>query len=216
MVRYPGVYEHIQDIFPEFNYAQPAPDLDRARLKITHPNNVVGHQQRAVTIYWAYKQCNALDLGLDFGSHRGLTPFCAHVDRWYDNRKDHPVYGGVHPADVVADCAEPEKVFSRNCYPYIASNHSLEHMPAPGDDGVVDLLARWVDLLRSGGVLAMVVPDNDHFDVMASDRDHKHAWGHKDFRPRVLDKLLTRGAVELVEFDSLDNAYSFQVVLRKR
>jgi len=61
----------------------------------------------------------------------------------------------------------------------------------------------------------MVVPDNDFWDVMGSDPNHFHAWGAKDFRPRVLDALLRDTGATLVEYDTLGNHYSFNVVVRK-
>ena len=62
----------------------------------------------------------------------------------------------------------------------------------------------------------MIVPDNAWFDVLKSDRDHAFAWSHLDFRPRVLDPFLQRGAADLVEYDTLDNHFSFNVVLRRK
>ena len=158
--------------------------------------------------------CGPIDPGLDIGSHRGLTPFCIHVDKFYDGKNPHPVYGGVISTDVVLDATKLETVFPPATFPYLCSNHSLEHMP--GDDAaIVDLLARWMGLLRPGGVMALIVPDNDHWPVLPSDPDHKNAWGHSDFRPRILDPFLDLGGLELVEYDTLDNHYSFNVVVRK-
>ena len=210
---YPAYYADLRKYFPDFDYRAPVGDRNII-CRMTTAGNQVGHQQRAVTNWWAIEKCDPFDPGLDIGSHRGITPFCIHVDRWYDNAHEHPIYGGVHPADVVCDATDLP-MFPKETFPYIASNHSLEHMAANGDDGVVDLLSRWVSLLRRNGVLAMIVPDNNFWDVMGSDKDHKHAWGHADFRARVLDKLIARGGIQLVEYDTLDNNYSFNVVLQR-
>jgi hypothetical protein len=207
---YPGVHATVCDFYPDFNYRVPATDREVIR-DMRDPKNCTGHQQRAVTIWWALEMCGPLDLGLDIGSHRGLTPFCMHLDKFYDGKTPHPIYGGVISADVVVDGTELDKLFPPATFPYIASNHSLEHMP--GD--IPGLLWTWTRLLRPGGILAMVVPDNDYWDVLHSDSDHKNAWGHVDFRPRVLDPLLAGGGVEVVEYDTLNNHYSFNVILRK-
>lgn len=209
-----------QKRFPDFDYRNPSPEM-RALCDMRRPDNVVGYQQRAVTCYWAVQKCAANDLGLDLGSPRGLTPYCMHVDVFGDGRV-HPFYGGGrYLADVVADAGDPaalSRIFPADAFPYIASNHSLEHMPAAGDDGIVILLRAWMKLLRKDGILAMVVPDNDHWDVMASDKDHKHAWGASNFRQRVLNKLLEHDSswIELVEFDTLKNYFSFDVILKRR
>jgi SAM-dependent methyltransferase len=207
---YPGVHATVCDFYPDFNYRVPATDRE-VIADMRDPRNCCGHQQRAVTIWHAIEQCGPTDLGLDIGSHRGLTPYCIHVDKFYDGKTPHPIYGGVISADVVADGTELDKIFPPNTFPYVCSNHSLEHMP--GD--IVDLLSSWLRLLRPGGVLAMVVPDADFWDVKGSDPDHKTVWGHSDFRPRVLDPLLARGGVQLVDFDTLNNRFSFDVILRK-
>jgi hypothetical protein len=201
----------VQRYFPDFDYRQCAGD--RAVIcDYRDPGNFVGHQQRAVTVYWALKLCGPLDLGIDMGTPRGLTPYCIHVDVNGTGRP-HPAYGGGYLADVVHDAGTVAPFFSPGAFPYVASNHSLEHMPSVGDDGVAKILDDWIGLLRPGGVLAMVIPDNDHFDVMACDKDHRHAWGAKDFRARVLDKV--KAPREIIEYDTLANNFSFNVILRK-
>jgi len=203
-----------QEIFPGFDYRNPRPEIC-PRLDFRRMDNVVGFQQRAVTNYWALKMCSPIDLGIDFGSPKGLTPHCICVDL-FGNGKPHPVYGGARYCADVAISATDVTHFPEDAWPYIASNHSLEHMRVPGGDaGIVDLLVRWTSLLRQGGVLAMVIPDNDHIDVLAVDKDHVSAWGAKDFRRRVLDKLLVKRHLEVVEYDTLQNHFSFNVILRK-
>jgi len=151
----------------------------------------------------------------------------------YTGDQEHPIYGGRAACDAIADGAALIGRFPRGIFPLIVSNHSLEHMPAAGDAGVVDLLADWISLLRPrvagsdtpAGVLAMVVPDNASFDVLGSDRDHKHAWssGNRDFRgrpcasfkERVLDPLLARGGCRLEEYNTFHNRFSFNVVLER-
>lgn len=216
--RYP-FHETVQEFIPGFDYKNVAPEV-RARFDMRRPDNITGHQQRAVSVWWAIQQCGPLDLGIDFGSPKGLTPYCVHVDK-YGTGGSHPFYGGTsYFADVAADASSCD-FFPDGGVPLVVSSHSLEHMPremfgaATSDEGVSLLLCGWVAKLRRGGVLVMVVPDNDHFDVMGSDADHRHAWGAKDFRGRVLDRVLAEMPVELVDYDTLDNHFSFDVVLRK-
>lgn len=206
-------HQQVQSFFPDFDYRNPSPDV-RALCDMRRPDNVVGHQQRAVSTYWAVQKCSAIDLGLDLGSPKGLTPYCVSVDLFGDGGP-HPFYGGGrYIADVVEDAAHM-KCFPRDAWPLVSSNHSLEHIPADGDEGIVQVLEDWFSFLRSGGILAMVVPDNAHFDVMASDKNHYHAWSNADFRPRVLDEMLRRTGAELIDYNTLQNYFSFDVVLRK-
>lgn len=209
---FPDVHAEVCKFFPDFDYRNPVPGA----VTVMGPsNNCVGHQQRAFQTWWSIQQCGPLDLGLDIGAHRGLSPFCIHVDKYYDNQNAHPYYGGVIGCDVVAD-ATSVAMFPKGVFPLIGSNHSLEHMPVDGDGGTVELLKTWVGLLRQGGVIALIVPDNWYWDVKASDADHKHAWSHIDFRGRVLDRAVAEANCELVEYDTLKNNFAFNAVIRKR
>lgn len=207
-------HEETQKYFPGFDYRNPVGNRDEI-CDMRSPKNMVGHQQRAFSVWWALQTCSPTDLGLDLGSPRGLTPHCIHVDIFGDGRV-HPFYGGgPYRADVVWDAAKAIEIFPTGTFPFIGSNHSLEHMKVQGDAAIVDVLSSWLSLLRPGGILAMIVPDNAHFDVLASDKDHSHAWSATDFRPRVLDPLLALGTSELIEHDTLNNHFSFNVVLKK-
>lgn len=210
---HPDTHREVYETFPEFDYRKPVGD-PAVLCKMSNPQNRVGQQQRAFTTWWAIECCGPLDLGLDLGSHRGLTPYTIHVDV-FGTGQVHPYYGGGRYVADVAHDATNLALFPPDAFPYIASNHSLEHMPVGNDDGVVRLLEGWLALLRRGGILAMVVPDNAYFDVMASDKDHKHAWSHSDFRPRVLDEVIRRTSAEVLEFDTFQNEFSFNVLLRR-
>jgi hypothetical protein len=212
-IHYPDILSACAEHFPEFDYRSPKGSRDII-CDYSNPQNQVGHQQRAFSAWWAIELCGPTDLGLDLGSQRGLTPFCIHMDSMYDGLHEHPFYGGVAPSDVVGNAADPT-FFPPRTFPFISSNHSLEHMPPAEDAGTVSVLRRWISLLRSGGLLAMVIPDNAYFDVMASDRDHKHAWSHTDFLSRILDPLRKKESVELLEYDTLQNKFSFNVLLKR-
>jgi len=211
---YPGIHAGTFEKYPDFDYRRPAGD-PQVWHDMRRPDNQVGHQQRAFNVWWALETCGPDDLGLELGSPRGLTPFCIHVDVFGTGRLPHPHYGGDYRADVAWDATDT-KIFALDAYPLISSNHSLEHMHVfNGDVGITRLLGDWMTLLRKGGVLAMIIPDNDAFDVLNSDPDHKHAWGASDFRRRVLNPLLVQGGFELVEYDTLKNHFSFNVVLKR-
>lgn len=221
---FPEIHPQVLPFFPYFDYRHP---VDGAVLDFSRHDNCTGHQQRAVTTWWAIEKCSPLDQGLDLGSPKGLTPFCSHIDvfgyggehpldRYKGVRKDGSLMPSSYKADFAYDAANIHEIVPQSSLPYIASNHSLEHMPPAGnDDAIVEIVCRWMSLLRQGGVLAMVVPDNDHVPVLQIDADHKNAWGHSDFRPRVLDKVLSRGIAREISFNTLNNRFSFDVVLER-
>lgn len=212
---YPDVHAEVQKWFPNFDYRQCTGDRNIVCRMDSGVDNKVGHQQRAFGCWWAIEMGGPIDAGLELGSPRGMTPHAVHVDVFGDGRV-HPFYGGGrYTADIAYDAAGITAICPADTFPFIISNHSLEHMP--GDDAaIVAMLGRWTTLLRpGGGILAMIVPDNEWFDVMGSDRDHKNAWGHTDFRPRILDPLLARGGLSIVEYDTLDNHFAFNCVIRR-
>jgi len=204
-------HQDTQECFPNFDYHHPN---DGVCVDFSRPENKVGYQQRAFNVYWALKQCNSMDLGIEIGCRRQFTPYCIHIDLFYNNIGAHPFYGEFGTADIIYD-ASKLTIFPSNTFSFVSANHSIEHMPVPGDDGIIDMLRNeWIRVLRKDGILALIIPDNAHFDVMASDKDHKHAWSHADFENRILNKLYD--LVELIEYDTLKNNHSFNVVLKKK
>jgi hypothetical protein len=210
---YPDVHGGTYEKYPEFDYRKPAGD-PAVWHDMRNPSNQVGHQQRAFNVWWAIEMGAPMDLGLDLGSPKGLTPFAIHVDV-FGNGQPHPLYGGgEYKTDIAYDASRIHELVPPASLPFISSNHSLEHMP--GNDATIrETLCRWIGLLRQGGVLAMIIPDNAAFDVMGSDRDHKNAWSNSDFRSRVLDDVLAKTGATLVDFHTLRNNFSFDVVLRR-
>ena len=61
-------FHHEVQKCPDFNYREPAGDRV-VICDMRNPGNMVGHQQRAVSCWWALKQCGPTDLGLDLDHH---------------------------------------------------------------------------------------------------------------------------------------------------
>lgn len=224
LAAFPDTHPQVLPFFPDHDYRHPVPG---AIVDFSNPANCTGHQQRAFTTWWAIEKCGPLDFGLDLGSPKGLTPLCAHVDvfgygdehpleRYKGKRQDGSLQPSSYKSDFAYDAANIHEIVPKGSLPYICSNHSLEHMPPRGNDvAIVEMICNWLSLLRPGGVFAAVVPDNDYVDVLRIDPDHKNAWGHSDFQRRVLDKVLHRGTSRLVEFDTFNNRFSFNLVLER-
>ena len=178
----------------------------------------IAKQQYAFANWWALSTCSPIDLGIDIGSARGVTSYCISVDL-YGTGSIHPLYSAVNKVPYHSDivtCMTKLSMFPSNTFPYICSNHSLEHMPSTnGDAGVVDVLRNeWLRILRKDGILSILIPDQAFMDVLAVDKDHKHAWSHIDFKDRILDPI--RDLTDLVEYNTLNNNFSINAVLRKK
>src|SRR5580765_8052656 len=163
-----SLHGEVQRLFPGFDYHNPA--CDRALFSMRRPDNIVGHLQRALTEYWGHKTCSANDLGLDIGCGQCVTTGCEGVDFYRGD--NHPHYGGGYYPDFQAQMEDMAHAINRNgntvdlrtgTRPYIASNHSIEHIQ--GDVAEV-LRHQWLPCLRSGGIIAIVTPDQHHCDML--------------------------------------------------
>lgn len=199
-------YEYLLEHFPDYDYRRAR---QPERLDYSRPDNVTGHQQRAFNVWWAIEECWKKGAeGLEIGSGGVHTPWCLSTDA-YDTDA-HPVYGGgCHPHRVIR--GEDLSELGDETFRLILANHVVEHLP--GDVGGI-LRHHWLRVLEPGGVIAVVLPDQHYVDVLAIDRDHKHAWTAPEFRSQVLEPL--QDLAEIVEFDTLNNRFSYQAVMRKR
>lgn len=199
-------YENLLDFFHEYDYRRPA--VDPARLDFRRPDNVTGHQQRTFNVWWAIEQCwKTGGVGLEIGSGGVHTPWCLSTDAYATDK--HPVYGGGCHPHMVIDASKPLP-FEAGSFSLVLANHVVEHVP--GD--VVAVLRDWVRVLAPGGVLGLILPDQQYVDVLAIDKSHCHNWTAPDFLASVVNPLLD--AADLLEFDTLGNHFSYNAVMRKR
>lgn len=198
-------YEYLLQWFPDYDYHKP---LSQFRLNVdyTRSDNIVGHQQRALDLFWAIQQCwSTGDLGLVLGFGGVRIPWCLNTD----SRRGADNYGGtVWPQLVVR--GEDLSAFGDDSFNLILANHVVEHFE--GD--LVQVFRGWARVLKPGGVAAIVLPDQQHGEVLKMDTDHKQAWRAPDFRAQILAPV--EDAFEVVEHDTFNNKFSFNTVLRKR
>ncbi|KKW13276.1 MAG: hypothetical protein UY48_C0003G0098 [Candidatus Gottesmanbacteria bacterium GW2011_GWB1_49_7] len=225
--------EYILEHFPEgYDYRKPK---EPHRLDYSRKDNLIGYWQRAVDVFWAMEMCvKSGSIGISLGSAGVPCPGCLTTDvrvglpahypetmpvaersllqghirldagentpyfMRHDSicNDDHPTYGlGIFP----------DGVFS-----LVLANHVVEHIAAP----LEQTLESWGRLLRSGGVMALVVPEHcpPRMDVFKIDPDHKHAWTAEQF----LVEAQRVTSLEVIEHKLQDTRFSFVTVLRKR
>lgn len=201
----PWLFPEARACFPDFDYHKPLhPEL----CDMSRPDNIVGEQQRAFSVWWAMDQCLASGrIGIDIGSASEVTPWTIGID--YYRGEEHPIYGGVCEPTLVCD-GENLSMFADDFFTLVIANHSLEHMK--GD--IVELLrTQWLRVLEPSRYLVMIIPSNEYFDVLAADPSHVNAWTAAEFQEEIIKPLLDM--VRVREFNTLNNNFSFDVVLRK-
>jgi len=219
--------------FPDYDYHNPTPGTI---IDYRNPNNVTGHQQRAFMCYWAIKSFEESNggIGLDAGGAGVIHPACLSFDLC--GNEPHPTYHGPYSGVQIKGDASDLSMFLDNSFSCILSLHLIEHLPCfrlknnetaeekirvacPGRE-IGDILRyHWLRVLKPGGYIASIIPDNkaavdggSH--VFHQDPSHQHAWSANEFRQNVLSQVL--GLVDVIEYDTFDNHFSFNLVLRKR
>ena len=146
--------------------------------------------------------------GLDIGcGHRKTSPNCIGIDitpRGSEG-KNGCVAGQVSEANVCAS-GDDLHMFADGEMDFIVARHNLEHYVDP-----VKALQEWRRVLRSGGVIALVLPDERCVDTISLDPTHKHVFTPESIR-RLLE--LVEG-FEIVRLEEIIHQYSFLCVCRK-
>jgi SAM-dependent methyltransferase len=147
-------------------------------------------------------------VGLDVGCGSNKThPDAIGVDLTPKGQRG--VDGGqkneVSQSDIVAS-GDNLYMFTDQSFDYIVQRHNLEHYQDP-----VKALQEWYRLLKPGGILGMVIPDDRHCDTIKLDPTHKHV-----FTPSSLQRILSLiGGFEIAHMGSLLYHWSFICVARK-
>lgn len=106
---------------------------------------------------------------------------------------------GVCEADMVGEAtALPMEDSSQD---YIVARHVFEHLIDP-----IAALDEWRRILKPGGTLAIVCPDQNRCNSMVMDFTHLHAY-----TPKSLEKLLYRNGFWPLDTVLIDPGYSFVI-----
>ena len=113
--------------------------------------------------------------------------------------------GVVSEADVCAsgDCLP----FKSNEFDFIIARHNLEHY-----QDIIKTLAEWFRVLKVGGYLCIVLPDDTELDTIHLDPTHKHVFMPESFR-RLIENL---GGFEIIKIEVCIPRWSFVCILKKR
>ncbi len=160
----------------------------------------------------------------DHPERLALYPICIGkgIDVGCGNRKTHPdaigidlippgakgtagcVRGRCSVADVVASGDLP--MFADDTLDYVVLRHNLEHY-----QDFIKAIQEWKRVLKPGGLIGMVVPDDERCDTIRLDPTHKHVFTQASLARAV--KLI--GGLRLLRLGPLLKEWSFLCVAKK-
>lgn len=202
-------YSYLLEFFEDYDYKKPKVPKDR--LLYSNFSNVCGHQQRTFLMWWALKVSEKeIEEGkdpliLDIGCGQAITPsWGIGIDKV---QGIHPAYGGLYVPTIQATGEKlPIKDASISA---IVSNHAIEHMDAKR------AFYEWVRVLKPGGVIALVTPDITYGPHQDPD-GHVREYTPGEFLDEILAPLIEEKKIRVLELDSLDNHFSWNLVVEKR
>lgn len=200
-------HEYLLSKFDHYMYWRPLTD-DPSVLSYRHPQNLAGYMQRSFVVFWTMWACRFGGLAIDLGSAGVKT--CWTLDTDVYRGESHYDYGGACYPTLVADARNLAQ-FNDNFFSAVCANHMLEHM---GGDVAGLLRSQWIRILRPGGILAIVVPDNRYVNVLGIDKDHKSAWSAPQFYQQIVEPL--KDIIEVIEFNTFHNDFAFNFCGRKK
>lgn len=98
-------------------------------------------------------------------------------------------------------------IFADDTLDYVVSRHTIEHFKDPKK-----AIIEWKRVLKRGGVLGLVVPDDEANDTKKLDPTHFHAFTKKSFR-KLLEKI---GGFNIEKIEDCVPRWSFTVIAKKK
>lgn len=181
--------------FPGFDYNAPSED-SICLVPFSRPDNITGLQQFSFGQFWSTRLLGSTGLtGLDVGSGGIRYPYCI--------SSDIKLSSGVQITFDATDIP-----FEDESFHLILAIHVIEHIKAP----IKGVLEHWLTKVDYGGVVAIIAPDDKHNDVLAMEAGHCHATNSDSFAKRYTTDL----NADLIEYNTLNNQFSFNVVLKRK
>jgi len=177
--------------------------------------------ERFLDLYMLKSGLQGYQLGDDFHPERlALFHYCSYgkgIDVGCGYRKTHPnclgvdliasgelgEFGCVAGKSSVADiCASGDDLgmFVDGELDFVVSRHNLEHYV-----DIIKTLLEWKRILKVGGILAAVLPDESSINTIALDPTHKHVFTPESYR-RYIDLI---GGFRIIEMRTVIKNWSF-------
>jgi len=111
----------------------------------------------------------------------------------------------VSQADIVTS-GDDLRMFKDASLDYVVARHNLEHYK-----DTVKTLQEWKRVLRPGGALILVMPDDEHCDTIALDPSHYHVFT-RESTARLIGAI---GGFRITKNEPLLPKWSFILVARR-
>lgn len=232
IVNIPAPHPQVLPFLKNYIEVLPGVSMDYRRA-----DNQAGHGQRGFIVYWglaAFLESNGIPF-VDVGS-AGVQTFGG-ISTDIRGNGDRDNYNGTMNGVCIKADAANLAVFQDGSLSAVIGNHIGEHISCSLLKGNEDWIKKkqlackgleirdvikneWLRVLRPGGYIAMVIPDEYHAtkagtSVFLADTEHQHAWTAQSFKKWILQPLIEDGLVTLEEFDTLDNHFSFNFCVKK-
>lgn len=147
--------------------------------------------------------------GIDVGcGHRKTHPNCIGIDIIPRGSKGN--IGCIVNKEINADiCTSGDdlSMFQDEELDFVVSRHNLEHYI-----DVIKTLKEWKRVLKRGGILGVVLPDEEKVDTISLDRTHKHVFTQESFK-QYLDLI---GGFETLRCETVVPNWSFVCIAKKK
>jgi SAM-dependent methyltransferase len=161
------------------------------------------HPEKSVLLKYC-SQGRGIDVGC---GHRKTHPNCIGIDIIPKGVKGD--LGCIHKKTIDADiCTSGDDLpmFRDEELDFVVSRHNLEHYV-----DVIKTLKEWRRVLKRGGILGVVLPDEEKVDTINLDRSHKHVFTQESYK----QYLALIGGFEILRCEPVVPNWSFVCIARK-
>lgn len=236
ILRMKPFHEQVIPHYPIYDPDRPAPGIVTS---YQDSRNICGHTQRGFMCYWGLKAFGEHGvISLELGSAGVVTPMALSLD--IVGNEETPQYGGspmtgVHFKGDGADLS----MFGTGSFSAVLSSHYIEHakcvhlrggeslqqrmmINCPGTELLDIFRKQWLRVIKPGGYFCAIFPEEGaarkagHSVFHEDPLHHQHAFEANRFHRDIVTPLINERLVELVKYNTFQNDFSCDLVLRKR
>lgn len=183
------------------------------RRKMSLSDNCCGDQQRAFDFYWAIR-CGTQEgrIGLAIGATTANSPATLGTDKYHGTPPPSASrrYGDSYGYPMMHVDADVELPFFPNSFGFCLANHVIEHLECPQYT-----IKEMLRVVVPGGIVALITPDMSFMRRGVLDDTHIREFSADEFWHMLMEEDYSYPDFEVMCFNSLENDFSFEAVLRK-